>query len=1153
MPDGHLFSRKKGKEKEQEKKRSRLKAWLFNRSPEPSGSGVLHSSACGPNFRPTTANTSAAPFSNAISQSKARETHGHVDVVHPDQDFEPNTAHTPATPPVQKRATINADQENNAEASSTSGDLWEDAFQSLSLEERQQLEILIGFAEEPLNPTPKPVRFSHEGAQMLIEIAEKKQEEYGKQVWRFELRGHVIEPRNFTESIISCLSTAGDIGVQFLPQPANAVWPLIKGILQVPVNANVELSTALMTAETMVRNISLGHFYEEIYLKKTEGELQESLRSALVKLYAACLKLLNHASKQINANTTERLLLALLNRQETQSQVSNLDKSLSELTRVIQICQNKTIVHINDRQTKFLAKFRNFDSFVHQSFIELFQSQDERKLSEILNWISLTKEYDRHAEFGGNRAPETCDWILETEIFQSWANCTSPTLLWLQGTMGTGKTVLTSRVITHLLDESRSQDRDRIVYYYCRLKDEYEDPNNVIRSFLRQLATPAHNSNEISRDIKDLFTNMEKQASQLPIEKCKEQLSRSLSGYRQVTFVIDALDECIQAEIPTLLDTILPLLKTTHPPRIFVSSRPDGYIKRRFANYPTIETDSLSSGVRKDIETFIDHALPDFSYWEAFSPQQRTDIKARLLTKSNGMFQWVYLQIANLKTCEISADILNGIDEMPTELPKAYEHIYKSISQRSVQKMIVDRAFMWVMYSCVPLKGEILLAGVCHSGDANPLYKGIDKDRLLSLCRNLIIFDENAGLWKFSHASVAEYAKSKEEWSLQKSHSYAGRVCLQHLIASYGQSIGDRDLTQLLIQKGASVDRCLHTGRFGSALAAAAGCGNLPIAQLLVRAGASPFHPREYTRNALTAAADNNRFEVAQLLIERSSCIDLPLHIGVYGSALAAAVGIGSFKLTQSLIEKGAEPNLSIQHGCFGSALTAAAYYNNLELAEFLIDKGASVDLSLQIGDYRSALTAAIGRGNLKMAEFLIGRGAYIDLRLQTGRFGSALATAVGCGNFPMAELLIDKGASVDLSLEAGDYGSALAAAAGCGSLKLTRLLIEKGANVNLSLQTGQFGSALAAAASCNNFPIAKLLMENGAFVNQPLETGCFGSALAVAAGYNKLKMVKLLIERGACVNLSLQNGDYGSALAAAEGCGNLEVAQLLRDNGAST
>lgn len=180
--------------------------------------------------------------------------------------------------------------------------------------------------------------------------------------------------------------------------------------------------------------MTCGRSYEEIYLNRIEGELRKSLLTALVNLYVASLKLLCFAHKQLDSNTASLLLQALLNPEDKPGELSDLNDCYSELVKVTQVCQSTITVHIDDRLMEFLDKFNNADAFAKKNFDELFRRLDEDRLSRILDWISLTKEYDRHAAAKKHRADNTCGWLLEESKFKSWEQSKSPALIWLQGT-----------------------------------------------------------------------------------------------------------------------------------------------------------------------------------------------------------------------------------------------------------------------------------------------------------------------------------------------------------------------------------------------------------------------------------------------------------------------------------------------------------------------------------------------------------------------------------------------------------------------------------------------------------------------------------------------------------------------------------------------
>jgi ankyrin repeat protein len=536
-------------------------------------------------------------------------------------------------------------------------------------------------------------------------------------------------------------------------------------------------------------------------------------------------------------------------------------------------------------------------------------------------------------------------------------------------------------------------------------------------------------------------------------------------------------------------------------------------------------------------------------------------------------------------------DVRSCVARMPKGLSKTYQQIYNQISAHENQKLVVDRAFIWVMCSFGPMTGEQLLAAIRHDENHNHLGSKITTNRLLSLCKNLLVFDELSNCFRFCHASVSEYIED-ELWNSQRAHCYAAKSCLRFLLLAYGEP-------------ASSVPTSRHRNNETTTQNNTKGTENSVIFE-----EDYPFH--HYSRDLwmhhvqhqepVEQNADESVSELITLLKaflnsptnggtvykkwyekirrDRWAYLNLPLAVSYAAledispptlpilamcrfaldtvltdwwkrdemflphlneeneSPLILAVKASCLPICDRLLTREA----SIDHcGKDLNALAAAALDGNLEMTRLLIEQGATVDLELP-GKCGSALAYASWCGSSDVVEYLIQNGAQVNKPLQ-GDYGSALAAAA-CDSIETTKLLIRKGATIDMPLE-GRYGSALAAAA-FHSITTTAYLIENGATVNIPLQ-GWFGSALAAAAN-SGIETTGCLIDNGATVDMPL-AGWYGSALAAAASSN-LETTAYLIEKRATVDMPLQGG-YGSALAAAA-FHSIETTAYLIENGAT-
>ncbi|KAJ6032479.1 Major facilitator superfamily domain general substrate transporter [Penicillium herquei] len=1081
-------------------------------------------------------------------------------------------------------------------------DLWSEAFEQLSDETQKKLGELLDRGQAKPNL---------EGAESIIEIVKQRQITWESRTWMVKFGEHEFVPKEYTSKIIECLSTAGDIGVQFLPQPASIVWPLVRGV---PVNSEAEIGAALMTVEVVVRAISCGKTYQEIFQGKIPADLLKTLREALLRLYIASLDLLVLAGCQPDRRTAERLARAFLNPKETQEKLERLKDCIGNVSQVVEACQAKISVALDDKISDFLQKFSKFEDRVAESFDELFARMDANDLTKILDWISPIKAHDRHHSVKNSRTENTCEWLLQSPEFETWEMSNSSSVLRLEGLVGTGKTFSTSKVIDHLLENLHPQEN--LAFYYCRRNGTAgEKPDDIIRSLLRQLVTTSHHSDKVLKEVQTLYNAKGNTSSVLDIAAHRDLLVNSVNSYRRTTFVIDALDECDERKRKKLMDTINSLRSLSNPVRVFISTRPRDDVERHFHGDPIIE--NKCEGLETDIKDFILEKTADLPHWPRFSQSTQTEIINTLSEKSDGMFLWASLQIDQLALCMTSQDIIARIRGLPQDLEATYKEILDSISYHEALKNDVDRAFMWVLGSCTPPSNEELLSVISlgRDHDATSQQQKITKDDLLVYCHNLLIFDELTRSWRFSHASVVEYIE-EYSWTSQDPNCYAAKLCLEFLSRTY--SVGDAedeeefylDISDTDIAfHGYCRDRWIYHVQQQEHLSDAHEF-DPDLINLLKGFLGSPTEGglayqrwyRDFRQNGqkfliwpveikdldppampilamsrlsldtilsdwwddyvFSSSHKNFAHENPLILSARAGCTSIckrlivkeaPINeCGEQVSALEAAAYNDNLGVVQLLLDEGAAPDLLTSAGNVGSALAAAASNGNLEVAKLLLENGATPDLLLSTGIYGSALAAAAYSGCLEVAELLLENGATPNLLLSGGNCGSALAAAAFPGHLELVQLLLEKGAMPDLSLPVGWFGSALSATAYYGNVEVSQLLIDNGAVPDLLLSVGTYGSALATAACLGHLELARFLLENGATPNLLLPAGHFGSALAAAASLGQPQVVQLLLENGAVSDILLSTGDHGSALAAAAFYGRLEIAQLLFEKGAT-
>ncbi|KAH7160654.1 hypothetical protein EDB81DRAFT_782712 [Dactylonectria macrodidyma] len=1115
----------------------------------------------------------------------------------------PSPQPTDATPPPSISPKCEDGQSNGQPTLSKpyadSYELWAEATKSLTESERQSVDLVMCHLDRgPSN---------RKG--LVVDVQEKIDNAFKGQQQDSTTR-RIIEK---SVSLLSDFASVGDVAVSFDPVHAALPWAAVRSVLVLLI-AHSELRDQLLTGMAQVASLLVQcDTYHQLYmapdptLRPPEATL-DKMRTSIVQCYAKTQIFLAFA---VQLQQSKMKIDAAFKLDAARGHVNALSESQGRLQRAgddyekhCQLLNRENVQELLKLMTEFPRTIQD------QVQLVLEQISAEEQL-RILEWVSPIPHGKHHMIVREARTSGTCEWLLDHEKFTEWEDSPSSMIMWLQGSPGAGKTFLTSKIIDHTQARlEKTPNQEGFAYFYCnRNEEERRRPLSVLRSYVRQLSTTIQNPRHMRKQLQQFCSEARLKGSDLGLEVCKDQLLESVNLYSQTTIVLDALDECDPASRWQLVGMIQDLIsKSERPLKVFISSRSEDDIKRHFASRPTVEIQATDN--QGDIEKFVNAEIDRPRQWGPISPSLRRDIVETLFQRSQGMFQWAYLQIKQVLELPTEEDIRNRLGKLPTGLKDAYDEIYAKVSVHKHAKDIVDRACVWVMTAVVPLKSVELLSAIRVDFDQDTLNLAseITESSLLAICSNFLVFDSLRKVWRFSHLSVVEYFEDNH-YSLQRALCGSAKVCLRLLLEVYKDAASESedetsDLEYIsdfgfhwgpdetssepldLLDPSHTFQSYLrvywidHVKAYEEKLVETAQAADSSLTSLLqsflgaphnssiqyrawkrqVQRGGWPrpssdyfqdVRPRDITP-ASAAVLTMCRFSFYTVLQDWWDNAEITVsQINRKGDSLLGLAALAGCKpICEALIRRGTQLNLLFSGGDYGSALAAASYKGNKEIVELLIQNGAEVNLLLSRGYYGSALAAASWNGQKNAVQLLIENGAEANLQLPGGLYGSALSAASTSPSrvAGILELLIENGAEVNLPLQNAAYESALASACGASNIETAKILIDNGADINLALN-GDYGSALGLVSRWGDVELPNLLISNGANVNL-LFNGNYGSALAVASRYSQSEMVKFLIDNGANVNLLL-NGTYGSALAAASSAGEREVVEVLIDNGA--
>lgn len=424
----------------------------------------------------------------------------------------------------------------------------------------------------------------------------------------------------------------------------------------------------------------------------------------------------------------------------------------------------------------------DFDVLDHQDVAEFNTAnilpQEDAIIKRIRTWINPTQyagdgsEYQRHCS---SYLKGTSQWALTSHEFKQWHESQEHGILWVRGIPGSGKSVLASTFITHLLNEGP------VLYFFSRHSIESNRrPDAAIRDWLSQILTS-------SPPLQLALTKeMSKPVDSLTMERLYELLHLALENLPKAFCVVDALDEMDHAALQPFLK-ILDDLGNVRPKELkaIITSRPIVSIQQSMRGIKLLDIRLEKSLIGPDISAYIQHKLAE----SQLSSESHPGVMESILQKSGGLFLYAKLAIEAILEVKSEPDALKTLEKLPTDLSAVYkellnEHLERTGHSAELQMLVLQL----VTHATRPLRlleiSDCIKVTQPHHGDD----RGKIKDAVRSVCGPLLVIlpDETVCI---IHHSLAEYLlglDAGEERELPvidsgPTHELLARLCISYL------------------------------------------------------------------------------------------------------------------------------------------------------------------------------------------------------------------------------------------------------------------------------------------------------------------------------------------------------------------------------------
>lgn len=341
--------------------------------------------------------------------------------------------------------------------------------------------------------------------------------------------------------------------------------------------------------------------------------------------------------------------------------------------------------------------------------------------------------------------PGTCHWILQDPAFRGWLEDSfcKPRVLWIHGNAASGKSILSSFIINHLVHQGLPCH-----YFFIRFTHlKKRALNIVLRSLAYQLATSTPAYADSLRQLESAFTDLKSADYRTVWQWLFKQSLFHLGIGSRIYLVIDGVDE---ADNPAALIRLLSEVHlTTVPLRILVVSQKTHEISSNFqklsrqVHMETIRTE----GQPQDFKSYIDQEMDlagDDSY--------RDEVTAKLLDRARGNFLWVHLAVQKINSCYTRTDVEKALRDLPPGMEACYHRMASTVlsGARANNQNIGQTILGWVACAHRILAVEELCDALDNDGV-------LEIQRTIGdLCGGFVVLD-NDGRCVMIHETAREY------------------------------------------------------------------------------------------------------------------------------------------------------------------------------------------------------------------------------------------------------------------------------------------------------------------------------------------------------------------------------------------------------------
>lgn len=133
---------------------------------------------------------------------------------------------------------------------------------------------------------------------------------------------------------------------------------------------------------------------------------------------------------------------------------------------------------------------------------------------------------------------------------------------------------------------------------------------------------------------------------------------------------------------------------------------------------------------------------------------------------------------------KVDEDLRFRLGRLPPKLEQLYLEIYDRLVNHPGEagRSIVRNVLRWLLCARRQMKNFEFRIAVAGNLSIRP--EDLEREHILDLCQNLVVFDDSLDVFRFAHLSVREFLEQQPEYDQVSCHALAAEVCMLQLMES---------------------------------------------------------------------------------------------------------------------------------------------------------------------------------------------------------------------------------------------------------------------------------------------------------------------------------------------------------------------------------